>query len=727
MAISFALAASPALAQVATPNPPPPKASKPDAKTVEGLTVTGAAADVQTSIDRRSYTLGKDVQATSGSIGDALRNVPSVEVDLQGNLSVRGDANVTIMIDGKPSGMFNGSARADALQQLPADQIERVEVITNPSAAENPEGSGGIINLITKKSRGAGPTGSAYALAGSAGLKRMGGSFGYNSKKLSVTGSLAGGYQHNKGYNYENRATLDPASGAVNNHFQDTIGRNLTRSLNGRLNLSYAIDPTTQLTGDLSFNQILTYGYPYNRFEDDDPKGAPVGLFYRQGKRRALHQDATVSADWRHSFTGEGHQLSINLMTNTFQPRDGTVWKRYQVLPAGLAPLESTRQDFDQRATELKVAYIRPLAGAGKLALGYEWRHNDNAYTAAVGRGPSVAGLVPDQTLGNRFLFDGVINSAYATYERSIGDLNVQAGLRLEDLRADLTQATTGQKDANNYASAYPSLHLVYKLDGERKLTASYSRRVQRPPQFLMNSFRLYVDPKTFQQGNPHLAPQNTQSYELAFEQRQGQTLYLATLYYRDNRDEVTAVFKDLGNGVGVVSYDNLGSSRAAGLELVANGRVNKALTYNANANLYWSQINAANLGIAGDRSGFGLGGRANLNWQARPDDLVQLNVTATGKRFYPQGVTEPTWSLNLGWRHKVNDKVTATLSVQDLLDTNRFRRTFDTPSLRDRAYAAPVTRAISLRLDYRFGGKGRPLREPGFEYEGAGAASPPS
>src|SRR4051794_17825489 len=177
LALALALAATPALAQTATQAPakPPAKAKPPEGKTVETLTVTGASPpDAESSIDRRSYTLGKDLQATTGSIADALRNLPSVDVDVQGNLSLRGDPNVTILVDGKPSPMFDGKGRADALQQLPADQIERVEVITNPSAALNPEGSGGVINLITKKSRGKGVTGSAYVTAGSAGLKRAG-------------------------------------------------------------------------------------------------------------------------------------------------------------------------------------------------------------------------------------------------------------------------------------------------------------------------------------------------------------------------------------------------------------------------------------------------------------------------------------------------------------------------------------------------------------------------
>src|SRR4051812_2231082 len=253
---------------LAAASPPTAGGAQPQAKApaadnaVSGVVVTSTASDVQTSIDRRSYSLGKDIQATTGSITDALRNLPSVQVDQQGVLTLRGDPNVTILVDGKPSGAFEGSSRADALQQLPADQIERVEVITNPSAAFTPEGSGGIINLISKKSRGSGWTGSAYATAGSAGLKRLGASFGYNSKKLNITGSVSGNYQHNKSVMRELRSTLDPAAGGFRDHTTDLIGRNLTRPPPPRLTPGHTADPNHPPSGNPRYHRPPIHGQP---------------------------------------------------------------------------------------------------------------------------------------------------------------------------------------------------------------------------------------------------------------------------------------------------------------------------------------------------------------------------------------------------------------------------------------------------------------------------------
>src|SRR5579859_2617470 len=313
-------ASAPAKTNPPTSTTPPAKSAT---RTIDAVTVTGAAPDVQRSIDRQSYTLGKDLTATTGSIGDALRNLPAVEVDPQGTLSLRGDSNVTILVDGKPSPMFEGVGRADALQQLPADQIERVEVITNPSAALNPEGTGGVINLITKKSRGAGVTGSAYVTAASGGLKRSGASFGYNSAKLAVTAALSSNYQRNKVHVDDARAGFDATSGQFIKSDDLDTGRNLVRGPTARLSVTYTPEDKDQFTGGVTYNSLLRQGHPFDRFETDGLDGAPlaqpaddahrraVKAIGRLGERRFLETDNSFSGGWKHTF-GDGHELSVN-------------------------------------------------------------------------------------------------------------------------------------------------------------------------------------------------------------------------------------------------------------------------------------------------------------------------------------------------------------------------------------------------------------------------------
>jgi outer membrane receptor protein involved in Fe transport len=703
-----------AKAKAAAPAPPASKGH-----TVDTITVTGAAPqEVETSIDKKTYTLGKDLQATTGSIADALKNLPSVDVDVQGTLSLRGDQNVTILVDGKPSPQFEGKDRADALQQLPADQIERIEVITNPSAALNPEGSGGVINLITKKSRGAGVTGSAYVTAASAGLKRAGASFGYNSPKLAVTGSLAGNYQNNKQHLTQDLGALDPASGQFLKTEHDGEGRNLSRGPTARLSVTYTPEDKDQITGSASYNTLLQDGHPFDHYVNDGVNGTPVSDLSRLGERRFLEIDDSVSAGWKHTF-GEGHDLSVDAIYNSSVYRDHTLYTTTEILPVITVPLQGIRQDENDHHSEFRVAYDRPLAG-GSLKAGYELKHDDNDSNYSGTTGPAPSALVPDLSLANHFLYALTINAVYATYEHAFGDLGLQAGLRVEDVQLEIDQLTSGERDRQDYVKAYPTLHLSYKLDDERKLSASFSERVQRPPSFLLNPLLYFGDPQDAQKGNPGLRPQDTQSYELGYEQRHDQATYQATLYYRRYEDQITQVEQSLGPGVIEYTFGNLGSSQAAGVELTATGKLTSKLSYNASSNIYYSQIDAANL-VAGQgaESGYGVSGRLNLNWQVQPDDMLQFNASANGKRLIAEGVLQPYYTVNLGWRHKVNDRITATVTVQDALATNRFHRELSTPIFSEDLIFRPVSRAVFFRLDYRFGGSSaKAAKEPGFEYE---------
>lgn len=719
-------APKPATPASPAPRPADAKAAKPATRTVEGVTVTGAAPDTQTSIDKQSYTLSKDLNATTGSVADALRNIPAVEVDLQGNLSLRGDQNVTILVDGKPSPAFEGAGRAEALQQLPADQIERVEVITNPSAALNPEGTGGVINLITKQSRGGGLTGSAYASAGSAGLKRAGLNLGYNSKTLAVTAAFSGNYQHNKGHNTDARSALDPASGKELTTSDVGQGRNLTRNPTGRVNLTWSATAADQITGALSYNTILVQGHPHDFLINNDLNGLPVLIEDRLGERRFLETDNSVSAGWKHTF-GEGHELSVDAVYNDSLARDHTIVTSTQILPAATIPLELQRDDDSRHHEELRVAYKRNLAG-GALTAGYELRREDNDANYLDAKGATPLSLVPVAALANHYLYYQLVNSLYATYQHGFGNLDAQAGLRVEDVRFTLAQLTSGERDGQHYQRAYPTLHLVYKLNDDAKLTASYSVRVQRPPSVFLDPLVYVQDPQDVQSGNPHLKVKEVQVYELGYQQHAwGQDLQ-ANVYFRDASHDFAQTLTSLGNGVFLTTIGNFGSSTAYGVDFNASGKISSTLSYSASLSPYVNRIEAGNLGVAvGARSLAGVGGRINLNWQVRPDDMVQFNAIDNGRRIQAQGLIEQVFTLNMGWRHKFTDRLSATLTGQDLGKTNRFRRVLETPILSEDFVSRPVVRSVVLRLDYRFGGgASKPSRDPGFDYDTGGAGPGP-
>ncbi len=694
---------------------PAPLADKPPA-TVSEVVVNAKAPPVQTGIDRRSYSVSSDLHAQSGSAADALRNIPSVEVDPQGNVSLRGDPNVTILIDGKPSTQFQGDNRGPALQQMPASRIERVEVMTNPSAASGADGSGGVINLVTAHAKGPGRSGSLRASVGSGHRQSVSAGFGLNDGPLSLTGDLGLRHDTQKQETGEDRLRPDALTGGFDATRQDGVVHLEGRSANGRLGLDYDLDPALRLSGETHAVGIRFVLGGLSRFRLSDPSGATTQLFDRALDIRQIRTNAGASAGLRRQLPGDGHQFSLNLSydaSNDDRIRSGRTTALSPIAPDAF---DQQRLDYRLSQADLKGDYVRPLAQGAVLKAGFDLQHTDNAYNNRGFLGAAPGALSPNAALTNLFEFRQRLDQAYVTWEQPLGAVSVLAGLRVEDVRIDLNQVTQGRVDHNNYVHAYPSLHLAWKLSDTDTASASYSRRVQRPQPEEFNAFRFLLDPLSYRAGNPALRPQQTQSFEFGYERRAGPSLYLATLYYRQNEDVVSDVVRDLGGGVLLNTRENLATTRNGGLELIANRKLSRTVSLNLSGNLFWNEFDPQPLAGSPRRSlvtGFG---RANLDWQATPTDFVQFNLLFSGRRLSAQGYAAPTGALNLGWRHKLDDRVALVITAQDALGTARDRFVIDTPQLKSVVTRRTDSRILFAGFTWTFGG-GR-ARDPAFEFD---------
>lgn len=699
--------------------------TKPADAPVTTVTVTAAPQTLKSSIDRRSYSLANDLQKTSGSIGDALRNVPSVEVDVQGGISLRGDSNVTILVDGQPSALFSGPNRADALQQLPADQYDRVEVLTNPSAAFKPDGTAGIINLITKKNRSsANQTGSVKANLGTDGRYNAGLNGSYSVKGLSLSGGASYRYDTSRSDSSTTYQFPDPITGALTPAHSTGQNNQASTSVSLYGSGDYDLDSKTRLSANLNHFQGRFDVHSTEAYRSDALTG-PLALDYdTTGRFNGRYSADSGSATYLRKFSGQDHELSIRLSLNQFQQSfaNPTAFTYQQPVQPDLFQNLST--DSVNRQAELKAEYKVPLPNKAKLVTGYEAEIDWDRFghLGLLGTTPANAAINP--ALTNVFKFDQQVHALYATYEQSFGKLTALPGLRLEEVVIDTDQVTTRSGGGQDYFSAYPTLHLSYELDEHRQLKASYSRRVQRPSPQAFNPFRVYNSPTSFSEGNPGLMPEVTQSYELGYEFRKKKTYYLATLYYRDNAQLFTPIVRNLGGGVLLNTTENLGHSRNAGLELVANGQLTKTLSFNASTSLFWNEINAANLGILQTRSAFLMSGRANVNWQVTKTDFVQLNAYAFGKQLTAQGYRTSFVSLNLGWRHKFDEKLAGVVTVQDPFDSSRQRSVTDTPTLKEQTYLNFHRRGVFIGLTYALGSPNKRTPET-FDFSGGASPAP--
>jgi outer membrane receptor protein involved in Fe transport len=726
-ALSMALAVAPlsAAAQPAaappTPAPAPASDTAPPAAsptTVQGVVVTGQAAPVTTSIDRRSYSVAGDLQAQIGSIADALRNIPSVQVDLQGNLSLRGQGNVTILVDGKPSAQFRGAAAGQALQQIPADRIERVEVIANPSAEFQSEGSG-IINLVMKKAQGAGQTGSLRLDAASGGRYVATGSHGYNSKSLSWT--TDGQYRHDtqRQAGQDDRAALDPASGDVLVSRDVSLGHVEYDYLGARSAVDFDYDARNRLSGEV---RVLFTKFDLRAVDDfqrTDPTGDLAQAFNRLALIRAQQAYGGATGTWRRRFSIDGEELVVSANYEQIQ-RIG--YRREDIArstPAAPEAFDRLSSKGDVRQTDIKADYILPFS-TGKLKAGYALQIIDNGFANGGAFGGAPNALVVAPAFVDLFDDRQVLNQAYVTYERPLGALTVLAGLRLEDERLDLAQTTLSLDAQRDNLRANPSLHLAYKLAEGQQFSASYSRRVQRPNPEDLNPFAIQLDPTNFKAGNLGLKPQQTDSFELGYELRKSPSVYIANLYWRQNKDVFTDDVRDLGDGIFLTQRVNAERTRNAGLELIASGRLAPRLTYNLSANLYWTAFGPTQFGGPQTRAATTVFGRATVNWQVARNDFVQVSAFENGERLTAQGFVKPTGAVNLGYRRKIDDSLSVLVTMQDLFHTLHDSQVIDTPTLKTASRHDTDSRVFTLTVSRSFGG--RRGRDPGFEFQQGGA-----
>jgi outer membrane receptor protein involved in Fe transport len=709
------------LALAAQASPPAQTAPQPPTgeRRPSDVVVTGARSDVIASTDRTSFSVANDLQVQNGTLADALRAVPGVEVDLEGRVSLRGDPGVTILIDGRPSALLRGDSRGDALSSMPAGQIDRVEVITNPSAAMSPEGSGGVINLVTKRVRPDARFATVRANIGDRGRGALSVNGAHSGGKLTLTGDVAV-----RRFTGEQEAELDrvrfnPATGAAITTRQESELDAKMAMGTARIGAEYALSPKSRLTGDLTYR---VGRQEIDRF-DKSVSDVPGGTFDRTAEMNMKLRSLGGRAGWRQTLPGRGHELSVDLDVETLRQRrriDGVT-----DFAAAPASVERISNAIDRTEVDAKADYKRPVGTDGSLNLGYQATVLDAEFDFRGVRGASLDGLAPVPSLTNLFDFGQAVHALYGTYQFDSGKFEAQIGLRAEQVELDIDQRTDGISIDRGYFRLYPTGHLGYALSAAEQLRASYSRRIQRPSAQDLNPYTIYLDPLNLRRGNPFLRPEVTDSIEASWQRRKGPAFYSVTGFYRTARGGVTDVVEDLGNNVFLNTRANLATAKRAGVELVANGRLSKKLTFNASGTLLWNEIDPRQAGVAAKRSGTTGTARASFTWQPTATDFFQLNGNYSGRQLIAQGYREPGGVLNLGYRRKFDDRFSLTVTGQNVLDTARQVTVIDTPLLRDRIEQTGMGPIVMLGLTINLGSQtGRRRPEPAFDFDqGAGPA----
>lgn len=666
------------------------------------IVVAAKRADVINKIDRKVYRADADIQSSTGSAADLLNNIPAVDVDIDGNVSLRGDTSVTVLVDGKPSSQMQGAARGGALLGFSAADIEQIEVITSPSAEFKPDGAGGIINIVTKKNRKRGSAGQALANLGNEGRHNGSVAGSYNTGELDLSGSV--GKRDDK-----RRRITDNQTGTRG--MAPTVSHQVQDETNDRWYGKGALKYTPNDTQ--TFGVTLDYATRTEHrisSQENSPPDAPA--FQRYGKGGGPRTDAGLALSMDRKLSQPGEALSF------YAQRSHSIETNlYDYLGVSFSP--PLQRDFSQQVFDVAKftgAYVRPNGEGATLKLGYDAEYLHDAFNnwsaSGAGEPPTV-----NHAADNHFRYRQGVNAIYSTYSVKQGALETLGGLRFEQVDIRTLQRVSGDTSAQHYRRLYPTLNMLYTLDESDVLSFGYSKRVKKADPEDLNPYVNAADPNNLRQGNPNLRPQMTDALELGYHREAGGTTYDLTAYYRRSRDGDSDVVIPLADGVVLMTKVNMPVSQSGGVEFASTGKLLAGLSYNVSGNVFYNEINGSVVAGGSNRSNVGFNGKATLDYQLGARDRVQVGANYRGKRLTPQGYNLPFNVVNIGYRHQIDEQWVLVSTLSDAFNGQRQRRVYETPGFVGNYRRQQVGRVAYLGLSYSFGGK-RKAKDAEFNYE---------
>ncbi len=670
------------------------------------VTVSSTRSLLNTSIDRKSYDVTKDIMAQSGTASDILRNIPSVEVDMEGNLSLRGSGDVIILINGRPSPLFSKLNKAEVLQQFPANTIERIEVITNPSARYKPDGTSGIINIVLKKNVKGGWNSSVIMNAGNRNRFNGAVTINYNPGKLNIYGNVGIRKDSRNRWNTVDRQYFDSLTHTLSGFYTEN-GMSAARPLTylARLGFTYSPDKANSfgISGNYSNRQQVRNDVNTKIFSDQT--SAYTSYFDRLRYDPENEREKDLTGFFEHKFPGEDHDLRIELTVSSSKDKEDNHYENKYRYPANSSTFDNTKIFQGDNQQELTIDYARAISETANLEAGYSGSFNQmdfdfhgEYFDFSSGR------FITDIVKTNQFLFDQSVHALYATYKNSYKKFGYSVGLRLEEAIIKGRQVTKDTAIHNDYLKLYPTLHLAYELTDESQLQLNYSRRIHRPEGDDINPFPEYQDPYNVRAGNAKLLPEIIHSVEFGYKWQHKGLSFVPSLYYRYKENGFTQVTVPLSDSVLLTTQQNLSSDQSLGLELIFSAKTGK-LSTNLSTNLFYNQVSATHLGYFGKRNIFAFSTNLNSTCTITPTTMAQFTAIFYSARVTPQGKRYATFVLNAGIRQDLfKKKMSVTFSASDILKTLNQKNRLSSSYLDQLAIGRRDGQVVFLGLSYRLG-----------------------
>ncbi|MQA18693.1 TonB-dependent receptor domain-containing protein [Rugamonas rivuli] len=691
----------------ATPAKPATSAKpKEAAPVVPSVTVAGERPTNR--IDRQVYDVKSDISSTNGTAADALNNVPSVAVDPDGTVTLRGSSNVQILVDGKPSAMLQGDNRGPTLQAMNADDIESVEVINNPGAQFGNEAGGGpILNLVMRRNRKPGGFANVNANAGYAGRYNSAASGSYNEGPWGFQGGVNVRHDGRNSTAIVSRDRLDPATGNFVHSSQTSSGAGLNDMGGVNGTVSYNLDQSDTLTASANYMARGNDQRGIDHYLNGATAGFPATDYVRTTAREGDAKNFSWGTRYDHKGQLPNETLKIDLRVSASENDSNSAYANDYAsgnLPDTRA---HQRNDTSTHIVDFTGDYERPLAG-GSLKAGYKVATNKNNFdTLYTDINPQTSAAVVNPARSNRFDLEETVVALYGSYQLKLNDRwGVLGGLRTEYTDMDIHQITSGTEAKNSYTNFIPSLFATYKATEDANMRFSYARRIRRPNANDLNPYVVYRDEFNVSSGNPMLKPTKTDSFEVGYETKVAGLETNLRGYYRKDTDAIVDYRTFIANNVLLTTRQNGEGSHSSGLEFTVSGKLTPSLTLNSSGNLARSQQTTQDdTGALVTRTANSLSGRVRLNYAYSAATQVQMALQMQGKTLSGQGYRSPNNTFNLSVRQAVTPRLSLVGTVTDLFSTNKMETVINSATLRETSTRRFDGRVFYVGLSYRLGG----------------------
>ena len=681
------------------------KLSTENATELEVAKVSTNKKILETSFDKKVYNISEDLTARNGSVNDVLNNIPSVEVDQDGKISLRGDGNVTILIDGRPSVMTGNSAKS-FLDALPANMVERIELVTNPSAKYDPDGTSGIINIVLKKNKLRGINGNVNVSGATGNILNGSTSLSMRNSKMNVYGTYS--YRHYEG----ERNNFGELNRFIN-------ADSLFRLNQNRLGTDYNVGHTLKFGSDfylkdrsiLGFNITTSMG-ERNRSGDLvnkqlNPSGDLIAQWNRISFDPSKQKNMDANLNYKYDFKEDKGSISMEASQSFGTDTTGGRYNQKHSTPFSTSKEQQLANLENNRVSIGMLDYVRVLPKNIRIEAGGKTIVRQSTIDSHSETKDSLGIFLDDKLSTFRYSYDEQIYSSYGNFAQHIGKLKYQGGVRVERSFQTPNLISNNQAFAKNYFNIFPSAFLTYTIIKDLDLTLNYSKRINRASSENLNPFTSYADPYNLRKGNPELSPEFIDSYEFGYGFTKRKLSINGSVYYRDSRSVIQRYRLFYPNGYAAVTYINIDRSQSLGTELIITYRpipgFKNVVSFNGNQ-IKYSDAKALQTPTTGFNWSVKYIGSIDF-WKKTAS--LQINGKYNAPIITPQGKVQPRASLDIsGEKNMKEGKWTIGFKVSDVFNTQEFRiyAEEDEPRVVQTSTFKQTTRRFYLNLAYKFG-----------------------